>query len=312
MSTLVIVDPLAGTVRDAGFELVTAAQEIDGPVTVAVISGRPEPLAEQLRVAGVDEVVAVAAGGVECDPDTHSRAIGWLIAERQSSVVLTSFGPTGMSYAPAVAAKHDLGFASDVFSLTYNSGSLVVSRAFYGGKVHADIAFPDRERVLLMLRAGAWEAAREPAPVPVSSVQPTLDAPRTEHVRLEPPATGDVDITTAKVLLAVGRGIGEQEDLARLEALAEQLGATLAVSRPLVDSGWMPSERQVGQSGKTVAPRVYLALGISGAIQHIAGMKRAETIIAVNTDPEAAIFGVAHYGAVCDLHEVVEELERLA
>jgi electron transfer flavoprotein alpha subunit len=312
VSTLVVVDHVEGEVRDHGFELITAAQTLEAPVTVAVISGQPEPLAEQLRVKGVDEVVAVTAGGIEFDADTHARAVGWLIGDRRPSVVLTSFSPTGMSYAPGVAARHGLGFASDVFSIAQNSGGPVVRRAFYAGKVHAEIVFPDGHQVLLMLRAGVWEPTRERAPVAVSRVEPTLDAPRTEHLRLEPPATGDVDITTAEVLLAVGRGIGEQEELPRLEALAEQLGATLAVSRPLVDAGWMPAERQVGQSGKTVAPKVYLALGISGAVQHLAGMKRSGTIIAVNTDPEAAIFGVAHYGAVCDLHEVVEELERLA
>jgi electron transfer flavoprotein alpha subunit len=111
--------------------------------------------------------------------------------------------------------------------------------------------------------------------------------------------------------LSIGRGIGEKENIDRFRALADKMGATLSVSRPIVDSGWMPSARQVGQSGKTVKPKVYLALGISGAVQHLAGMKSSGTIIAVNTDPEAAIFGVAHYGAVVDLFEVADELEKL-
>jgi electron transfer flavoprotein alpha subunit len=311
MSTLVIADHLEGAIRDVGFELITAARALEAPVTVAVISAEPEPLAEQLRVNGVDEVLAVAAGGGEFDADTHTRAVGALIRDRHPSVVLTSFGPTGMSYAPGVAARHGLGFASDVFSIERGSDGLLVRRAFYAGKVHAEIGFRDRGEVLLMLRAGVWEPVREPAPVPVSRVEPMLDPPRTEHLRLETPVAGDVDITTADVLLAVGRGIGEQDELPRLGELAERLGATLAVSRPLVDAGWVPAERQVGQSGRTVAPKVYLALGISGAVQHLAGMKGSGTIIAVNTDPDAAIFGVAHYGAVCDLHEVIEELERL-
>jgi electron transfer flavoprotein alpha subunit len=113
-------------------------------------------------------------------------------------------------------------------------------------------------------------------------------------------------------LLSIGRGIGEQEAIPQFERLAEKLGAVLSVSRPLVDAGWMPNARQVGQSGKTVKPKVYLALGISGAVQHLAGMKASETIIAVNTDPEAAIFNVAHFGAVADLFDVAEELEKLS
>jgi electron transfer flavoprotein alpha subunit len=136
-------------------------------------------------------------------------------------------------------------------------------------------------------------------------------ASRARHRELREAAKGDVDITTAEFLLSIGRGIGEQENIAMFEELAEKIGATLAVSRPIVDAGWMPNARQVGQSGKTVKPKVYLAFGISGAVQHLAGMKTSETIIAVNTDPEAAIFDVAHYGAVADLFDVAEELTKL-
>ena len=136
-------------------------------------------------------------------------------------------------------------------------------------------------------------------------------ASRARHKEFREPAKGDVDITTADFLLSIGRGIGEQENITMFEELAGKLGATLAVSRPIVDAGWMSNARQVGQSGKTVKPKVYLAFGISGAVQHLAGMKTSETIIAVNTDPEAAIFDVAHYGAVADLFDVAEELAKL-
>src|SRR5205823_9635272 len=135
---------------------------------------------------------------------------------------------------------------------------------------------------------------------------------RARHRELREAARGDVDITTADFVLSIGRGIGEQENIAMFEELAEKIGATLAVSRPIVDAGWMPNARQVGQSGKTVKPKVYLALGISGAVQHLAGMKTSGTIIAVNTDPEAAIFKVAHFGAIADLFDVAEELEKLS
>jgi len=134
---------------------------------------------------------------------------------------------------------------------------------------------------------------------------------RARHREFREAAKGDVDITTADFLLSIGRGVGEQENIAMFEELAEKLGATLAVSRPIVDAGWVSNARQVGQSGKTVKPKVYLAFGISGAVQHLAGMKSSETIIAVNTDPEAAIFDVAHYGAVADLFDVADELAKL-
>jgi electron transfer flavoprotein alpha subunit len=145
----------------------------------------------------------------------------------------------------------------------------------------------------------------------VSDFSATIERSRARHKEFEEVAVADVDITTADFLLSVGRGIGDKENLPRFEQLADKMGATLSVSRPLVDAGWIPNARQVGQSGKTVKAKVYLALGISGAVQHLAGMKACDTIIAVNSDPEAAIFSVAHYGAVADLFEVVEELEKL-
>ena len=164
-----------------------------------------------------------------------------------------------------------------------------------------------------MLRPGTFEPAaagsrRRRDARGASSRWTASQRPSTSASRRSPET--DVDITKAPFLLSIGRGVEDQDELPRFEALAERFGATLSVSRPLVDAGWMPSARQVGQSGKTVKPRVYLALGISGAVQHLAGMRTAETIIAVNTDPEAPIFGVAHYGAVADLFEVADELEQ--
>jgi electron transfer flavoprotein alpha subunit len=216
-----------------------------------------------------------------------------------------------MGYGPAVAAKLGLGFASDVFSLHQDGGALLVERAFYGSKVHAEIEFPGHERVLLLLRPTAWPPAEGSASPTVSELSVSVSQSRARHQDFVEVATGDVDITSADFLLSVGRGVGDKENLPQFEELAEKMGATLSVSRPLVDQGWMPNSRQVGQSGKTVKPKVYLALGISGAVQHLAGMKTSGTIIAVNSDPEAAIFNVAHYGAVADLFDVAEELEKL-
>src|SRR6185503_12245042 len=134
--------------------------------------------------------------------------------------------------------------------------------------------------------------------------------PRSEHLGFREVEAGDVDITKAEFLLSIGRGIEDKDAIPQFEELADKLGATLSVSRPLVDAGWMSNARQVGQSGKTVKPKVYLALGISGAVQHLAGMQKADTIIAVNSDPEAPIFSVAHYGAVADLFDVADQLEQ--
>jgi len=174
------------------------------------------------------------------------------------------------------------------------------------------LEFPDKDCTLVMLRPGMFEpVAAGTQPTATRDVQLALDGvAATEHLGFEEVQETDVDITKAPFLVSIGRGVEDKDELPRFEALAERFGATLSVSRPLVDAGWMPSARQVGQSGKTVKPRVYLALGISGAVQHLAGMRTADTIIAVNTDPEAPIFGVAHYGAVADLFDVADELEQ--
>jgi electron transfer flavoprotein alpha subunit len=232
-----------------------------------------------------------------------------------------------MGFAPAVAAQRRLGFASDVAAIQWDGG-VRARRGAYGDKLTAELEFPGKECTLLMIRPGIFSpasaasgaaasgsaasgSASSGAAAPVRAVEVDLeDAARTQHVEFRDVAEGDVDITKSEFLLSIGRGIEDKDNIPRFEKLAERLGATLSVSRPLVDAGWMSNARQVGQSGKTVKPRVYLAFGISGAVQHLAGMRNSETIIAVNSDPEAPIFGVAHYGAVADLFEVADELEQ--
>ena len=311
MSVLVVAEHLRGELRPVTFELVSAAKELGGPVEVAVIGKDPAPLAEQANVAGVDEILAVSVEQEEFENDVYQAAVEKLVSERQPQVILMGFTVNSMGYGAAMATKLGLGFASDVFSLRDEGGSIVAERAFYGSKVHAEIDFPGHDQVLLLVRPTTWPPAEGAGTAEIRDFPVDAGKSRARHKEFVEVATGDVDISTADFLLSVGRGIGEKENLDQFEGLAEKMGATLSVSRPLVDAGWVPNGRQVGQSGKTVKPKVYLALGISGAVQHLAGMKTSGTIIAVNSDPEAAIFNVAHYGAVADLFEVAEELEKL-
>jgi electron transfer flavoprotein alpha subunit len=310
MSVLVSAEHVRGQLREVTLELITAAQELGEPVTVAVIAHDPAALAGDVNRAGVAEIVTVAVDAEEFENDVYQQAVEALIQERQPAVTLLGFTVNSMGFAPAVAAKLGLGFASDVFAFRTEAGELVAERSFYGAKVSAEIEFP-QEQVLLLLRPTAWAPTEEAGGAAVSDFPVSISGSRARHLEFVEAPAGDVDITTADFLLSVGRGIGEKENLSQFEELADKLGATLSVSRPIVDAGWMTSARQVGQSGKTVKPKVYLALGISGAVQHLAGMKTSGTIIAVNTDPDAAIFNVAHYGAVADLFEVAEELEKL-
>jgi electron transfer flavoprotein alpha subunit len=245
------------------------------------------------------------------EADVYAAALAELITAQHFDVVLLPFTVSSMSYAPAVAAKLDLGYASDVFELSTAHGALVATRAFYGGKVHAEIEFPKGKPALLLLRNGAWPSADLGDLPRVSEFKPSQVRRRARHVVFSEAPPPDVDITKADFILAIGRGIGQEAEVERFQRLAERIGATLAVSRPLVDAGWIGSARQVGQSGQTVKPRLYLALGISGAVQHLAGMKGSQTVIAVNRDPDAAIFSVAHHAAVADLFEVAEGLEAI-
>ena len=311
---LVVAEHLQGTLREVTLELITAARELGQSVTVAVIAHDPEALVESVSVEGVDEIVTVALEPVEFEPDPYALALETIVSERQPTAVLLGFTVNSMGFAPAVAARLGLGFASDVFGFATNAADddgIVALRSFYGSRVHAEVSFPSGP-VMLLLRPTTWAPGGGRSNPRVSEVSMPACVSRSHHVAFEEVEAADaVDITTADFLLSVGRGVGERENIETFENLAKKMGATLAVSRPLVDAGWVAPTRQVGQSGKTVKPKVYLALGISGAVQHLAGMKGSGTIIAVNTDPDAAIFSVAHYGALVDLFDLADELDKL-
>ena len=311
MKSLVVAEHVRGELRPITLELIGAAKSLGGPVDVAVIAKDPSAFTDAVNVEGVDEILAVAVEPDEFENDVYQHAVEHLIAEREPQVVLLGFTVSSMGYGPALAAKLETGFASDVFAVRDEGGELVAERSFYGAKVNGEVEFTGHDRVVLLIRPTAWEPAEGAGSAGVTEVSAAPASSRARHKDWVEVQAGDVDITSADFLLSVGRGIGDKENLEQFQELADSMGATLSSSRPLVDAGWMPSARQVGQSGKTVKPKVYIALGISGAVQHLAGMKTSGTIIAVNTDPEAAIFNVAHYGAVADLFEVAEELEKL-
>jgi electron transfer flavoprotein alpha subunit len=311
MSVLVVTEHRRGEVQDVTRELITAARQLGEPVVLAVIAADPSALVPAVNIEGVDEIVTIAVAAQEFENDVYQGAVEALIEARRPRVTLLGFTVSGMGYGPAVAAKLGLGFGSDVFAVALEEGAVVATRAFYGGKVHGEIEFPGADGVLLMLRPTAWPPAEGAGQATVTEfAAPSIES-RARHQRFVEAEAGNVDITAADCLVSVGRGLGDKDAVAQFEQLAEKMGAMLSGSRPVVDAGWLTSERQVGQSGKTVKPKLYLAFGISGAVQHLAGMKQSGTIIAVNSDPEAAIFAQAHYGAVADLFEVADELERL-
>jgi electron transfer flavoprotein alpha subunit len=311
MNCLVVAEHLNGELGASTRELVSAARDL-GSVTIALIGQAPPVVVDAADVSGVAEILLVDARGDELDPDVYRHVLSELIRLRRPTVTLLASTPHSFAYGAAVAVANGLGFAGDVHSLRRDGNSIVATRFFYAGKVQAELEFPSRDGVLLVLRRAVWPPASEVGGgarrTPIS-----IDAPvsRMRRLKLQQEQAAGVDITKAELILAVGRGIGDRENLSLFEDLAGKIGATLAASRPLVDAGWISPDRQVGQSGKTVKPSLYLAFGISGASQHLAGMRSSETIVAVNHDPNAAIFTVADYGGIFDAVALARELEKL-
>ncbi|MFI4990270.1 MAG: electron transfer flavoprotein subunit alpha/FixB family protein [Solirubrobacterales bacterium] len=317
---VVLAETRRGELRPVTLELIGAARTLSeqgaGPVTVALIGADADAHVAAVGLAGVQDVLVVPSPQPQFEAHVTQAAVEALIEQRRPTLVLAGHTIDSLGFAPAVAARGSHGFASDVTEASWGEQGALVQRGAYGGKLIAELDFPGKQTVVLLLRAGAFapaDAAETGGGTAVERVELKLDGTgRTEHLELRDPPAGDVDITKADFLLSIGRGVGAAENLPPLERLAGAIGATLSVSGALVEAGMAPRTRKVGLTGATVAPRVYLALGISGAAQHLAGMSRSSTIIAVNTDPAARIFDIAHYGAVADLFEIAAELERLS
>ncbi|MFB6159975.1 MAG: electron transfer flavoprotein subunit alpha/FixB family protein [Haloferacaceae archaeon] len=307
---LAVAEHRRGSLRDVSYELVTAGRELadatGGDLHVAVVAGDVDGFADRLNLPGVDRIHTVDHGE-EFNHDVYAQAVGALYEAVEPSTVLMPNSVNGLDYAPAVANALDLPLVSDAVDLSYDDG-LVATREMYGSKVATTVTVDLPAAVTV--RDGEWAAAEGAGDAAVEAFDAAVDedAVGSRVTGFEEVAAGDIDIAEADVLVSVGRGIEEEENLELVERLAETLGATLSSSRPIVDNGWLPKSRQVGQSGKVVTPDVYLAIGISGAVQHVAGMKGSDTIVAINTDPNAPIFDIADYGIVDDLFDVVPAL----
>lgn len=247
--------------------------------------------------------------------DGFVTALQQLLAEAKPSYIVFPHTYQVRDYAPALATRLGQVLLSDVTAFHVSEGAPAFTRQWMGGKLNADYRHRGPGPCLLSVQAGSFRAdasASVSTPCEIKHFIPQLDPSQIRTSPTEPfrEAARTVDLGSAQVIVSVGRGIGEQENLKLIEDLAHALGAEIAASRPICDAGWLPMERQVGSSGQTVAPKVYVAIGISGAIQHLVGMKGAHTVIAINKDPDAPIFEVADVAAVGDLFEIVPALTR--
>ena len=308
---LAVTEHRRGDLRDESFEVISAGRQLaddtGGDLHLAVVSGDVDSFAESLNREGVDHIHTVDYGE-EFNHDVYAQAVAALYDEVVPTVLVMPNSVNGLDYAPAVANELDLPLVTDAVDFEYDD-TLVVTREMYGSKVETTVEV-DGDSFAVTTRGAEWPQAEGVGDADVSAFDFTPDesAIGSTVTGFEEVGGGDVDISEADFLVSIGRGIEEEDNLPLVEDLVEATDATLSSSRPIVDNGWLPKNRQVGQSGKVVTPDVYLAIGISGAVQHVAGMKGSDTIIAVNTDPNAPIFDIADYGIVGDLFEVVPEL----
>jgi electron transfer flavoprotein alpha subunit len=309
MSVLVAAEHRRGELRDVSYEAITAGRRLadarGGDLHVTVIGGDVDGFAEDLNREGVDAIHAVA-DGEEFDHNAYQAAVSALADRIDAGAVVVPNSVNGLDYAPALAEALGVPVVTDAVGFGYDDG-LTVTREMYGSKVETTVDVAG-DRFVLTVRGGEWPPAEGVGDATVEAAEVDIPESGARVTGFEEVGGGDVDIADADVLVSVGRGIEEEENLELVEELADALGATLSASRPIVDNGWLPKNRQVGQSGKVVTPDVYIAVGISGAVQHVAGMKGSDTIVAINTDPNAPIFDIADYGIVGDLFDVVPEL----
>ncbi len=319
---LVVAEQTGGTLNRATWEAIVGAQQLSaaGPITIMVAGGPMEGPAGELAAADVAGVLTVQHAALAAyTPDAFLQATRQVIEQVQPQYVVFAHTYQTRDYAPALAAVLERPLITDVIAVKEQGGGAVFARPMFQGKLTADVAPEGPAPHLISFQIGAFRAdalKRGAAAAAITPAAVTIDEAAVRQAPEAPfqEAKQAVDLSQAERIVAVGRGIKTQENLPIAEQLAKAFHAELAASRPICDNGWLPMERQIGSSGQTVAPKLYVALGISGAIQHLVGMKGARTIVAINKDAEAPIFEVADYGIQGDIFEIapalVAELEK--
>jgi electron transfer flavoprotein alpha subunit len=309
--TLVVAEQRDGKLNRASWETIAAAQQTPGALKIAVLGSSVDAVAAELAAADAAEVVVVDDSALaQYTADGYVQALDGLIAAEKPVRVFFPHTYQTRDFVPALAARLGRGLVADVTGLKADGDELTYVRPVFQGKLSADVAPAGPAPHLATFQIGAFRGdnARRGAsaatirkavvPIDAAAIRQKPDAPFKE-------ARQAVDLSQAERIVAVGRGIKGQENLKIAEQLAQALGAEVAASRPICDAGWLPMDRQIGSSGQTVAPKLYMALGISGAIQHLVGMKGSRTIVAINKDPDAPIFEIADYAIIGDLFEIV-------
>ncbi len=308
---LVITEHFDGAVADISYEMVGKAKVLAGALggrAIGVMLG--SGMAAEAGTFAADETIYVDdAALANFNPEAYGKVLAALIEEKSPRVTMIGSTATGMDLGAWLAAKTDQEFVAYAADVVADGDELTVTSNLFAGKMSAEVT-SEGDGVITAVLAGSFPLeAGQGSTVATQIASPvSLDGLKTKFVRLNRPKGGDIDITAIDKLIAIGRGIGGEDNVELAQELAEAMEAEVAASRPVTDAGWLPKTRQVGKSGVSVKPKLYLMLGISGAPEHLEGMKDAELIIAVNTDADAPIFDIAHYGATCDLFDVAEAM----
>lgn len=325
MKILLITEQRGGKWNNVSFETLAAAQQIaqqtKGTISGVVIGKGVAALADELAGYQLDDVILIEHDLLaEYTPDSYCIALRQEIESAKPDLVLLPHTYQVRDFAPKLAASMQKGMIGDCIAYRYENGKLIFVRQMFQGRTAADVVFTGEPPWIASFQAGAFRGdtaakrASGKAEVKAASVDLKPEQIRTKPLELFREAKQAVDLTQAPILVSVGRGIKAPENIPMAEKLAKLLGGEISASRPICDEGWLPMDRQIGSSGQTVVPKLYLALGISGAIQHVVGMKGSRTIAAINKDANAPIFEIADYGIVGDLFEIVpaliEELEK--
>ncbi len=311
----VLVEHRQGKIRDITWELLNKGRQLagskGGTLAAVLLAAEASAMVDELRLAAQKVLVVEDARFAHFHSEHYQEALVPLIQEHRPLFLLLGHTPCGWELAPSLSAALGIPLATGCTDL-WHEDAAVAGRPVYGGRLVAECVLRPSWCYMATFSPGTFAAAARDLQGEVVRVDPppAQEHPEKVFVRFVETPVGEVDICQAQKIVAVGRGIRDKENIPIAEELARSMGAVLACSRPVVDAGWLPKDRQVGSSGKTVRPRLYLALGISGDFQHLMGMKSAETIVAVNKDANAPIFSVADIGIVDDLFKVVPELTK--
>ena len=309
----VLAEHREGELRDVTLEMLgeakNLADKMGATVTAVLLGSGVDAFADTIKSYANKVLVVDDPKLANFNSESYQKVLSTLITDKKPVLTLIGHTAFGMDLAPALAVELGLPLATDCIGLELDGGKLTVTRQIYSGKVNSQVSLKG-EQFIATLRASAFPVEDGALSGEIEKVSVAIeDVPYRKFIAYEEAPAGEVDITQADYLICIGRAIADPENMSIVEELAEAIGGVVGCSRPVVDKNWLPKDRQVGSSGKIVKPKLYIAIGISGAFQHVAGMKDAGLIIAINKDPKAPIFNVADYGIVNDLFKVVPSLK---